>query len=428
MILRRLFTLMTIAVASTAALAQDLGTTEIRRVEWYGQSPQQCNVAWGPDGLGANGSYTYYLPPDVPDPVQIEDISIDNEMDWPSDIKVAPSGSWFAAIDPGQTYLSCSHWPGNQDCPIINSGAPGSNQFSGLKVLGQLAQGKQLIHAPVTHPNYYHRGDAILIGTPCYTTSGSTAQHVNPNFTFGLTFPKYTPTTTCDTRTKLLLHGGMFPSPIDRSPLTHFVSDSSPSWHTIATIPLGGSSSNVTIDASTPAAMGQTTSISLDGTTNTGLWANASGDFALGAGDWTLDFWWRPGSTGTQFQQLWGWKGYASFLVGQQGTQLFFSATTNGTSWNVAATSWGSVTAGTWTHVVAQRSGGQITLSQDGALKQTIPVSGALYDLAHSPIYLGNSYSGAIPATGNMQEVRFSQVARFAGGSYTVPTSPYPCP
>lgn len=414
------------SLIATGASAQDAGTTEIRRVQWYPDNPQACNVNV-PGYGGGNGSYVFYLPPDVPDPVKIETVSIDNEYSWPSDVIVGNGGAWFAAIDPGSTFLSCSHWPGAQDCQMPNTGSQAKPQFSALKVLGMMPIGQQLMNSS-NQANYYHRGDAIIIGTPCYTTSGSTSSTVVPNITFGLSFTKYTPQTACSTNTKILLHGGMFENPADRSPLPHFVSDSSPSWRDVGTAPLGGSASNVVIDTATPAALGQPSSIAFDGTTNTGIWLTASGDTVLGGSEWTLDLWFRPKSIDSQFQQLFGWKGYSGFLLAQQGSQLFFSATSNGSSWDLASMPWGSLSLDTWTHIVVQRSGNQMLLSQDGVLKQTIPVTGNLHDQPKSPLYIGNNSSQAYPVTGNMQEVRFSWGARFPGGNYSVPTSPYPCP
>lgn len=422
-----------------AVFAQDVGTTEIRSRVWYRSvaGPQVCNA---PLPIGANdtinGSYTFYLPPDVPDPVGIAGISIDNETNWPADV-VQPAGPWFAALDPGGKYVQCSKWP-RQICPPISQG-DGANVAEGLKLLGILDVGppnaathKRTHHNP---PMYYHKGDAIVIATPCYTSaeiaSGvvNPAKTVNPAINFQLIFPKYTKTTACDTNTKLLLHGRLFDDPATRVKLTNFVSDSSPQWNTVASRPYGGSVSGVTIDTTTPAALGQSSSIRFDGTSNGHVWVNTSNDWRMGSGDWTLEMWWRPDDmTAGKFQQLAVVDGYGPFSLGQIGNKLSFGYSTTGTSWNGGAVQWGNVALNAWTHIAVQREGGNIRLSQDGVQAQSIAVGTASLFNKDTPLRFGNSSDNLYPAKGNMQEVRISHVARFPGGNYAVPTAPYACP
>lgn len=420
---------LSLAIVGSSSQAEGV---DIRKVSWWKPSPQACNVlpAGAPSNGAAPNSHVFYLPPDVPDPVCIGQVMIDAEQEVPADA-VSTYGPWFAALDRGSTYLNCSHWPGAQDCPTIPTG-PGGNQFGSLINLGMMSPVPGKATDTVVnhiHPICYRRGDAILIGAPCITADGSTSKVVNPAMSFGLIFPRYTPTTACDTHTKLLLHGGSFPDPETGVPLASFISDSSPSWHAMASIPLGGSASNVLIDGST-SVLGQPTSIKFDGTANTMIWTNASGDFRLGAGDWTIDLWWRPDSVAAGvFQQIMALDGYSAISLGQFGDKLRFSSSSNGTSWNaVTTTDWGAVSIGTWTHVVVQRAGSTVTMSQDGVLKQSAAVSSSLYDAPRIPLRIGNNSGGQYPATGNMQEIRLSKVARWPGGNYTVPDKPYACP
>lgn len=397
---------------------------------------QQCQVGpnWSP---GANdGEYTFYLPPDVPNPVAIVEATIAAETGWPAGV-TAPGGVWFAALDHGQTYLSCSHWPGAQDCPAV-----GQSQWQGLDPLTILSVGDPHANDFRAHnpPMWYRKGDAIIYQMSCNVPSGSAS--INGTASFGIITPKYTDSTTCDTQTKLLLHGGEFSNPVNGAPLTTFVSDSSPSWHMMGAQGAGGLG-DVTIDTTTatpipsPAPNSQYSalpvngSIHFDGTANSIVWTPSSGDFKMGAGDWTIELFWRPGSVAAGVAQIAaGFSTYAPFSLVQIGTSYVFSSSSSGTGWNVAYVQpFGTAALGIWTHLVAERQGNSIYLAQDGVLKATIAVSGALYDPPQSSIDFGNIWGQYTnPATANMQEVRLSKVARYPLGVVTVPTAAFPCP
>lgn len=424
-----------IAAAMMFSVSAYAADHDMRHVAVAVSQTCQQGPTWAP---GANdGEYTYYLPADVPDPVAIAEAGLDNDTGWPPNV-TSPGGSWLVMLDRAQTYFWCSHWPGAQDCPSI-----GQSQWANLDTLALLAVGdpRQSDFRRHSPPVWYHKGDAILYQFSCNVPVGQSSSIVG-GFSLGLVYPKYTASTACDTNTKLLLHGGSFANQIGSAPLHYFVSDSSPSWHPISSGPTN-STTNVTIDTTTataipsPAATEQypalpgNSSIHFDGTANSVLWAQSSGDYRMGSGDWTVEMFWRPGSIAAGVaQEIVTFSTFGPFSLGQVGTSVVFSSSSNGTGWNVASSvSFAAVAMNTWTHLMAERQGGNIYLSQDGALKVTIPVSGALFDPPQSSLSLGNQYGNlAYPATANMQEVRISKIARYSGGNYTVPSTAFPCP
>jgi hypothetical protein len=423
-------TVIALCLLAAPAWGQDVRHVAVAQAQTCQQGP-----AWSP---GVNdGEYEYWLPPDVPNPVAIAEAGLDIETGWPANA-TSPGGVWLVMLDRSQTYFSCSHWPGAQDCPAI-----GQSQWAGLDTLTSLAVGDPRqsdfrLHNP---PVLYHKGDAILYQMSCNVPIGQVSNVIG-GFSIGLIRPTYTPSTACDTNTKLLLHGGQFSNPINLAPLQYFVSDASPAWHAIGSGPTNAQT-DVTIDTATPtaipsplptalySALAGNSSIHFDGQPNSIAWAQSSGDWKVNGGDWTLELFWRPGSVAPGVvQSLVTFTTYGPFSIGQVGTAVMFSSSSTGAGWDVAASvPFATVALGTWSWLMIERQGNSIFLVQDGVLKTTIPVTGALFDPPQSSLGIGNQYGSLMyPATGNLQELRFSKVARYPGGVATVPMSPFPCP
>ena len=356
----------------------------------------------------------YHLPPDIPNPAFITEVAIDVESGWPAN--AFGPGPSFAAIDHGSSFVLCSHYPNLQDCPATS----GANQFTSMKSLVIMMPGTGtsgfVTHSP---PVAYYPGDSIVAEFPCNVPTAQADNYIQPAISIGIAFPVRTPTSACSSNIKMLLHGGLWMGPDTVTPLPNFISDST-----------GNSQmgSTATIDTTTPMPLGPS-SIRFNGTSS--VYANMSGYWLLGAQNWSLEMFWRPGSVGPSPQQIFninpvGGSGPISF--GQVGSQFVFSASAGGTTWDAVPTvMWGTAVLNQPTHLKIQRVGANILLSQDGMLQATAPVIGnaALFAVNHTPLYIGAGQGGSYPATGNLQELKFQATA---DGTFTVPTSPYPCP
>lgn len=155
-----------------------------------------------------------------------------------------------------------------------------------------------------------------------------------------------------------------------------------------------------------------------------------STDFTLGAGDFTIDFWFN--ANGNTFSSL--------FLAGQ----LNSTGAAASSSWEVLIGAGGvsfiayqgaasvlvtgvASFSGTavWTHVAVVRSGATLSLYLNGVLGASVGISGAINDSAAS---LGVGRAGDFPNnpwSGYIDEFRLSVgVARWSA-NFTPPTAPY---
>ena len=147
--------------------------------------------------------------------------------------------------------------------------------------------------------------------------------------------------------------------------------------------------------------------------------------FAFGTNDWTIEMWIRPAVSGTVRYLLDARNAAGSVavaIVWQLRNDNKLYAYANGSFW---ATSSGTISANTWTHIALVRDG--------DALRQYI---NGTEDGGRTGIALANfidnqglfgTYHAKTAAfwNGHMDEIRISDTARYSGSSFTVPTSAF---
>ena len=169
-------------------------------------------------------------------------------------------------------------------------------------------------------------------------------------------------------------------------------------------------------------------SLQLTGATNNRLSAADPGwDLNPYLSDFTIDFWYyrtgtAPGylAAKTDAQTFPGWVVYDG---GSGAIQLFSSS--NNSSWNVAsALTMGTAPLNIWTHLAAVRKGGTFYTFNNGALVTTLGGVGVALFPNSLPVSVGNLSGAAAGPTGFIDEVRFSDVARWTA-SFALATAPY---
>ena len=151
----------------------------------------------------------------------------------------------------------------------------------------------------------------------------------------------------------------------------------------------------------------------------TNLWANA----------WTIEGWVYPtlltGNIPIYSRSSYGTTNSYDLLIYSQGTSLFAYAGTF-----TSATS--ALSLNTWQHIAVTYDGTQSNIYVGGTYKN----GGTLTPFTYTPTYgtlvgaWGPGVATAFGATtsyqGNLADVRVSNVARYTGSTYTVPTEPHP--
>lgn len=145
-------------------------------------------------------------------------------------------------------------------------------------------------------------------------------------------------------------------------------------------------------------------------------------------GDFTIDLWAYPISTGTSGGVISrdSNNGYSPYMIYQNGTTFTFYGSTSGGGWEIAAgqTICSGVTVNTWYHLAVVRSGSTYSLYCNGTRTTTFTNAGTP-QAASFPLVVGRQYNGGAYFRGYVDEVRFSNTARWTGTSFTVPTSEY---
>lgn len=157
-------------------------------------------------------------------------------------------------------------------------------------------------------------------------------------------------------------------------------------------------------------------------------------DWALGSGDFTIDFRARfqslpaPGQY-QSFVSQWmsGRKSFTTLLYNEGGTYKFiFYYSTDGVV--VSAPIGGAISpsVNTWAHFAVVRSAGEIRTYMNGAQMGEVFNAGTDAFLnAPDPMTIGVARPGVYPFSGNLDEVRISKTARWTGTSFSVPASEY---
>lgn len=158
-----------------------------------------------------------------------------------------------------------------------------------------------------------------------------------------------------------------------------------------------------------------------------GLTTPNHADWDFGNGNWTVDYWcYRPGTAACMHFAKRSDQQYAPWLIMDVGSgSIVFYASSNNTSWDVAATvPMGTVPINVWTHVAVVRNGNTIQGYINGVKSgTTITTTATLYNNA------GNLQIGGEPGGNStpyyFDEIRISKgIARWVA-NFTPPSKPY---
>ena len=148
--------------------------------------------------------------------------------------------------------------------------------------------------------------------------------------------------------------------------------------------------------------------------------------YRVDLGDWTMEAWLYPTSTGVQHTVMnrGVYLSTYSFYFGTSGTSLYYEAGTGGWAATPYTSSSGAIIAGQWNHIAVVRSGTSLLMYANGnrVLNQASASFGANVT---APLWVGAYLSGSAVVNGNMTDVRFTKgTALYTGSTYTVPTAP----
>lgn len=142
-------------------------------------------------------------------------------------------------------------------------------------------------------------------------------------------------------------------------------------------------------------------------------------DFALGAGDFTIEFFVNPTvlSSDHGLISIGVWStGLMTQFVSNLALDCYIQGTNHTASY--------SGTTGAWQHIAFVRSGNTLYLFADGAVLGTRSVAGKT--IAQNRVTIGARDGGGDRLTGSIDEVRITKgVARYTS-NFTVPSAPFP--
>ncbi len=182
---------------------------------------------------------------------------------------------------------------------------------------------------------------------------------------------------------------------------------------------------NLTLDDNTKISNGQAkfgdTSLLFDGTTD---YAKTIFNTSFGAGDFTIEYFFRVGSVSTN-QNLFQFGG--SFLPNDDGGPGLGIRTSRWRLYTGANTATHHGSAGpsndTWYHIAVVRNGTTTKLYVDGV--ETISVSDSYDYSSRKHLLLGGGFDGSYDMNGYIDEFRVSHFARYTSNNFTVPSEPF---
>lgn len=148
--------------------------------------------------------------------------------------------------------------------------------------------------------------------------------------------------------------------------------------------------------------------------------------YRVDTGDWTMEAWLYPTSTGVQHTVMnrGVYLSTYSFYFGTNGTSVYYEAGTGGWAATPYTSSSGAIIAGQWNHIAVVRSGTSLLMYANGnrVLNQASASFGANVT---APLQIGAYLGGTAVVNGNLTDVRFTKgTALYTGATYTVPTAP----
>jgi hypothetical protein len=143
----------------------------------------------------------------------------------------------------------------------------------------------------------------------------------------------------------------------------------------------------------------------------------------LGSGNWTVEFWAYTDASGTKvyFDSLNAANTVLQMEIYSSGTSISWVTVGSGVP-NITGT--GALTANTWQHIAACKSGSSTRLFVNGTQVGSTYTDTATYDTARWEI--GSRLSGSFPIVGYLDDLRITNgVARYTA-NFTAPTAAFP--
>jgi hypothetical protein len=165
-------------------------------------------------------------------------------------------------------------------------------------------------------------------------------------------------------------------------------------------------------------------SVDFDGSGDV-LMAPASSDYSFGSGDFTVEGWFKLETTSSVDGIIGVWDNSNSqrswMLRHDSVNNLEFYVSTDGSSNTMIEAS--GLTAKTWYHFAAVRTGNTLKLFLNGVEKASTSFSGTLYDGSLDPVYIG-SQMGSNNADGAFSNIRITKGQALYTSTFRVPISP----
>jgi len=154
-----------------------------------------------------------------------------------------------------------------------------------------------------------------------------------------------------------------------------------------------------------------------------------SADFAVAGNDFTIDMWIYP--TGSARYDLFSGATNVWLAIEQNNQRIDMWASSNGSGWDLitsdSAQGQGSLTLSlnAWSHVAFERYGDTWTTYIGGAVnKQVTSISGSVFTRSEEKRIGRTAFNGA-SYVGQLDEFRFSNIARYEGTTFTPETIAY---
>lgn len=147
----------------------------------------------------------------------------------------------------------------------------------------------------------------------------------------------------------------------------------------------------------------------------------------FGSSDFTMECWVytpSPSTTAILMNKRANSGVYGAVYIGLVGGNAVASATSNGSSWDIisANTSFGAVSANTWTHIALVRNGNNFTGYVNGVGTSVATSSGTILDNT-SAVNIGGETDG-YQVTGYLRDVRWVKGTAVYTSNFTPPTAP----
>ncbi len=147
-------------------------------------------------------------------------------------------------------------------------------------------------------------------------------------------------------------------------------------------------------------------------------------------GDYTIDLWAYPttlGGGGVFSRDTNGYSGYVPYMVYQNGSSFTFYSAGQSNSWTIASAQniCTGVVTNQWYHLAVVRSGNTYSTYCNGVRTTTWTSAVVPWTTSQAPLIIGRQYNSSAYFTGYVDEVRLSNIARWSGTSFAVPSAAY---